>query len=94
VLASQWPEAEIRRVTSWEEGVSEKAALPNGVEEAATVFIAWSPRGRVRGMAPPADLKLVAPPFTYHGLEIVAYLCEPVPRAAADESIDGNVLNE
>jgi 4-amino-4-deoxy-L-arabinose transferase-like glycosyltransferase len=91
VLASQWPRAEIRRVTSWEEGVSE---MPNGDDEAATVFIAWSPRGGVRGVAPPVDLKLAAPPFTYHGLEVVAYLREPAPRAAAEESIDGGVLNE
>jgi hypothetical protein len=94
LVASQWPSAAIGRAESWEEAASERDPKAKRDEEAATVFIAWSPRGRVRGIAPPADLKLAAPPFTYHGLEVVAYLREPAPRAATGENDDGGIPNE
>jgi 4-amino-4-deoxy-L-arabinose transferase-like glycosyltransferase len=94
LVASQWPGAAIGRTESWEEAASESNPRAIRDEETATVFIAWSPRGRVRGVAPPADLKLAAPPFTYHGLEVNAYLREPALRAAIGESVDDAIPNE
>src|SRR5262249_24199806 len=94
VLASQWPDSVISRASSWEAAVAEKEPSTRDDEEAATLIIAWSPRGGVRGVAPPADLKLATPPFTYHGMEVVAYLREPAARAAAGEGIDAGILNE
>jgi hypothetical protein len=93
LLASQWPDSAISRASSWEGAVAEKEQAKDD-EEAATLIIAWSPRGRVRGIAPPADLKLATPPFTYQGLDVVTYLREPAARAAAVEGIDAGILNE
>jgi hypothetical protein len=74
---------------SWEEAAAQTrpqaATETNPDEKAMTIFVAWFPRGRVRGAAPAADLKPAAPPFLYRGLEVVAYTRDGVPRLPTAE---------
>jgi hypothetical protein len=72
----------INFTNSWDDAAAGKLE-PKPDTNPVTVFIAWSPRGRLRGAAPVADLKSAAPPFHYLDLEIVAYVREAAPLAAA-----------
>ncbi|MGE5191094.1 MAG: hypothetical protein ACM3U2_01245, partial [Deltaproteobacteria bacterium] len=73
-VASLWPDAELRFASSWEDAAGDGQSASTREENPATVFVTWSPRSRLRGVAPAADLKAAAPPFHYHDLEIIAYV--------------------
>jgi hypothetical protein len=83
ILASLWPEAKMDFAASWDETTAQRRAA-HGDQVPVSVYVAWSPRGRVRGTAPVADLKAMALPFHYRDLEIVAYARDPLPLAAVE----------
>jgi len=80
-LASVWPGAEINYASSWEDAAKQALANAGRDEDFSPVFVAWSPRGRIRGAAPAADLRSAAPPFLYRGLEVAAYVRAPAQTA-------------
>jgi hypothetical protein len=95
-LASVWPGAEINYASSWEEAEEQALADAKPDEDLLPVFIAWSPRGRVRGAAPAANLRLAAPPFLYRSLEVAAYMRDRAsltPVGAANDEISGRILS-
>jgi len=88
-LASLWPQASLDFAGSWESAMR-PPALDAGrtapAEPGVAVFMAWSPRGRVRGTAPDTNLKTAAAPFLYQGMEFVAYVRDPAPPPRAEDS--------
>jgi len=82
VVASLWPQAAMNFAGSWESAMRSAGSDPAPAEPRVAVFIAWSPRGRLRGTAPDTIRKTAAAPFLYQGLEVVAYVrnLDPLPR--------------
>lgn len=73
-LESLWPQASMNFAGSWERAMRAGPAEAAPAEPGAAVFVAWSPRGRLRGTAPDTSLKTAAAPFLFHGLEVVVYV--------------------
>jgi hypothetical protein len=76
LMARLWPGAGTRITSSWDEALSPSAESPSPAAPAVQVFVAWSPRGGVRGSPPAAGLRSAAPPFHYRDVEIVLYVRE------------------
>jgi 4-amino-4-deoxy-L-arabinose transferase-like glycosyltransferase len=74
-LASLWPQAAMNFAESWETAANNSAG-PNAAttEPGIEVFISWSPRGRLSRAAPDPTVKTAAAPFSFHGLEVAAYV--------------------
>lgn len=71
------PQAITRPETSWEKALADAPVAAPGPKR-SVVFVTWSPRGRLRSATPPPELRSVAAPFLYGGLEVAAYVREPV----------------
>ncbi|HEY2252426.1 MAG TPA: phospholipid carrier-dependent glycosyltransferase [Planctomycetaceae bacterium] len=96
VLASIWPQSSMNFAGSWESALRPSAADAAGkdappAEPGVSIFIAWSPRGRVRGTAPDTSLKTAAAPFLFQGKEFVAYIRNrsTVPRLEENSESGG-----
>ncbi len=74
--------------SSWEDAAKQALAKAKEDEDLFPVFVAWSPRGRIRGAAPAADLRSAAPPFLYRGLEVVAYVRDPASQSPLSTPIE------
>jgi hypothetical protein len=82
VLASLWPGARMNYASSWEDAAEEALAESKSAETRQPVFIAWSPRGRIRSAAPAANLRSAASPFLYRDVEFASYVRDPSSQAA------------
>ncbi len=74
LLASLWPGADLRYANFWDDAMSKSGGGPPPDGAPQEVFVAWSPRGRVRGTPPSAGLKSAAPPFHFRDVEMVLYV--------------------
>ena len=88
VLSSLWPQAETKFSGSWESAMPAAGSTAAQVEPGVSVFIAWSPRGRLRGTAPDTVLKTAPAPFLFQGLEVVVYVRDREPPVPAEELSD------
>ncbi len=77
-LTTLWPQAAFGYETTWEQAVLSTGMGTRPDSSSATIYVVWSPRGKVRATAPATDLRLAAPPFLYRGYDVVAYGREPV----------------
>ena len=85
VLTGLWPQAAMTIAGSWESAMPPNSMEAALAEPGVAVFIAWSPRGRLRGTAPGTILKTAAAPFRFHGLEVVAYVRDRDPSPRVEE---------
>ncbi len=90
-LASLWPNARYNFADSWEDAISPARFEPDTAAAGATAFVAWSPRGLIRGTAPDPSLKSAAPSFIFQGLEVVVYVRDTSRVTGVDNTVETRI---
>jgi hypothetical protein len=90
-LASLWPNARFNFADSWEDAISPTGFEPNTAAAGATAYVAWSPRGLIRGTAPDPSLKSAATSFIFQGLEVVVYVRDAGRVTGVDSAVEARI---